>query len=338
MSHILVTGGSGYIGIHTVIKLIEAGKKVIIFDNFSNSSKDSINMAEKITKSKIDFQQGDLRHKSDIEQIFKHYEISSVIHFAGVKSVDESIINPLKYYENNILGSINLVKVMDENNVRKIVFSSSATVYGINAEPPLSESYDDLKPINPYGVSKLFVENFLKNISDLDSRWSALSLRYFNPIGAHKSGLIGEDPKNGSPNLMPTILNTISSENKFLSIFGGDYKTKDGTCIRDYIHIEDLAEGHIAALEKCENDSYSGVINLGTGVGYTVMDVLNTFIKVNKMSIDFKITERRNGDVMSSYADVRKAKDLLNWTAKLSLEEMCEDSWRWYQNCKKTDS
>ena len=334
MSYVLITGGCGYIGIHTALKLIEENYEVILFDNFSNSSKNILQSIKSITKKNILIIEGDIRNKHDLQNVFLNYDIGSIIHFAACKSVDESIIDPKKYYDNNVLGTINLINEMDKYNVRKIVFSSSATVYGDKNIPPLNEKITDLNPINPYGKSKLIIENYLQDLCDSDPRWSALSLRYFNPVGAHKSGLVGEDLDQNPSNLMPNILNKIAMQ-KTLTVYGGDYDTKDGSCIRDYIHIDDLAEGHILALKKCQKESYSGVINLGTGKGYTVIDVLTTFMKVNEVNINFKIGKRRRGDVVSSFADVSKAKKDLGWQAKYGLEEMCEDSWMWYQNYKK---
>jgi UDP-glucose 4-epimerase len=325
---ILVTGGAGYIGSHTCISLIEAGYEIVIFDNFCNSSKESIQRVEKIVGKLIPLVEGDIRHAADLQKVFDSYEIDSVIHFAGLKAVGESVEQPLKYYDNNVNGTVVLCEVMKKNNCKSIVFSSSATVYGDPHTTPIKENFP-LSATNPYGRSKLMVEEILRDLYISNNNWKVVLLRYFNPVGAHKSGTIGEDP-NGIPNnLMPFIAQTAVGKRACLSVFGDDYDTHDGTGVRDYIHVVDLAEGHVKALDKIENFTEVMTINLGTGTGYSVKDMVKAFEKVSGKEVPFCIAPRRAGDIAKCYADPSYAKKILGWEAKQNIEEMCEDSWRW---------
>lgn len=329
MKYVLVTGGSGYIGSHTLVQLIEHGYSPVVFDNFCNSSLEAIKRVEIITGSAVQYVEGDVRNFDCLNQVFKSFRFDSVIHFAGLKSVPESIDDPFSYYENNVYGSLQLVKAMSVNNVKKIVFSSSATVYGTPLSLPLNESMPTGNPTNPYGMTKLMVERILSDLFYSDDSWSIVNLRYFNPVGSHPSGLIGEDPSGPPNNLMPFIAQTAIGKRDQVSVFGGDYETHDGTGVRDYIHVVDLATGHIKALEKAEQDSGIWAVNLGTGIGYSVLDIVKAFEKASGKNIPFQIVERRPGDLASCYADPRYAKDILNWEAKLGLPEMCKDVWRW---------
>lgn len=328
---ILVTGGAGYIGSHTCVALAQAGYDSVVIDNLSNSSKKSLDRVEKITGRKIKFYECDILDKDGMRKVFAENEIDAVIHFAGLKAVGESVAEPLKYYENNIGGTICLIDVMEEFNVKKMVFSSSATVYGITDKVPLTEDLPT-SANSPYGQTKLMIEQILRDLCVSDKEWSISLLRYFNPVGAHKSGTIGENPKGIPNNLMPYITQVASGKLEQLSIFGNDYPTKDGTGVRDYIHVVDLAEGHIKALEKVNKDKGVFTHNLGTGVGYSVLDLVNAFEKANGLKINYKIAPRRPGDVTICYADPTKAKEELGWEAKLTIEDMCRDSWRWQKN------
>ena len=325
---VLVTGGAGYIGSHTCISLIEAGYAIVVFDNFCNSSKESIQRVEKIVGRTIPLVEGDIRSSSDLQKVFDTYKIDAVIHFAGLKAVGESVEQPLKYYNNNVNGTIVLCEVMQQNNCKSIVFSSSATVYGDPHTTPIKEDFP-LSATNPYGRSKLMVEEILRDLYVSDNHWKIILLRYFNPVGAHNSGTIGEDP-NGTPNnLMPFIAQTAVGKRACLSVFGDDYDTHDGTGVRDYIHVVDLAEGHVKALDKIENFTEVMTINLGTGTGYSVKDMVKAFEKVSGKEVPFCIAPRRAGDIAKCYADPSYAKEVLGWEAKKNIEEMCEDSWRW---------
>jgi UDP-glucose 4-epimerase len=329
MQTILVTGGTGYIGSHTVLQLLEAGQQVVILDNYSNSSSESLTRVEKITGKKATLYEGDIRDSELLNEIFSKHEIDGVIHFAGLKAVGESVALPLKYYENNVYGTLNLCKAMDEHNVKNIVFSSSATVYGDPTELPLHEKLPTGTPTNPYGQSKLMVELMLTDLYKADSEWNVVLLRYFNPAGAHPSGLIGEDP-NGIPNnLMPFITQVATGKREYLSVFGDDYDTPDGTGVRDYIHVDDLAAGHLKALNKLEQNAGLVTYNLGTGQGYSVLDMVTNFEKASGQKVPYKVTPRRSGDVAACYADPKLAAEELGWTAQKGLKEMCEDSWRW---------
>ena len=329
---ILVTGGAGYIGTHTLVELIENGYEPIVFDNFVNSSEKSLQRVEQITGKKISYVDGDIRNYDSLESVFSSHEFQGVIHFAGLKAVGESVEKPILYYENNVYGSLQLLKAMATYNVKTIVFSSSATVYGDPISLPLDESMPTGKPTNPYGMSKLMIENILTDIHKNDKSWRIVSLRYFNPVGAHESGLIGEDPTGIPNNLMPFITQTATGKREKLSVFGGDYDTHDGTGVRDYIHVVDLAKGHIQALKKTEQESGLWTINLGTGTGYSVLDLIQAFEEVSNKKIPYEIVSRRPGDVASCYADPKFAKQTLGWEAKLGLNDMCSDSWRWQSN------
>jgi UDP-glucose 4-epimerase len=322
---VLVTGGAGYIGSHTCVELLNAGYEVVVLDSFCNSKQESINRIEKITGKSVALVKGDVRDKDCLRSIFKNYTVNAVIHFAGLKAVGESVANPLKYYDYNVMGSLALTEVMAEFNVKNLVFSSSATVYGFSDTKPIPET-SQLSPFNPYGQSKRMVEQILEDLSASDASWSIALLRYFNPVGAHESGMIGEDP-NGIPNnLMPYVSQVAAGKLKELSIFGNDYPTKDGTGVRDYIHVVDLALGHIAALKKLNGLM---IINLGAGSGYSVLDLVHTFEKTTGVKIPFKIVSRRAGDIAIYFADATLAKEKLGWQTRYSLEDICRDSWRW---------
>lgn len=328
---ILVTGGTGYIGSHTVVELLNQNKEVIIIDNLCNSSKDVLEKIEKITGKKCKFYEADIRDEKALEKIFNENKIESVIHFAGLKGVGESVEIPLEYYDNNVYGTIKLLETMKKFGCKKIVFSSSATVYGDPGTPKYVEEMGRGKASSPYGATKAVIEEMLENLYASDKEWTISILRYFNPIGAHESGLIGENP-NGIPNnLMPYIQKVAAGELKELSVFGNDYDTKDGTGVRDYIHVVDLAIGHVKALEKLTKPGVY-IHNLGTGCGYSVLDIVNTFERVNNVKVNYKIAPRRPGDLAMYYADPTKAKKELGWEAKRGIEEMCRDSWNFVKN------
>jgi len=325
---VLVTGGAGYIGTHTCVALDEAGYDFVVYDNLCNASRESLKRVEKIINKKIKFVEGDIRDKESLQAVFDQYDIDSVIHFAGLKAVGESVAKPLKYYDNNIAGTITLCKVMQDNNCKQIVFSSSATVYGDPHTTPIQENFP-LSATNPYGRSKLFIEEILRDLFVSDHEWKIILLRYFNPVGAHKSGTIGEDP-NGIPNnLMPFISQVAVGKRDKLQVFGGDYDTADGTGVRDYIHVVDLAEGHVKALQKIAKLDNVLTVNLGTGKGYSVLDMVKAFEKASGKRVPYEIVSRRAGDIAKCYADPSYAKEVLDWEAKRGIEEMCEDSWRW---------
>ena len=336
---ILITGGAGYIGSHTLIELSNAGYKFVVFDNLSNSSKKSIKRVEKIIKTPIFFEEGDVRDKKALNKVFKKYKIDSVIHFAGLKSVSESVQNPLEYYDNNIVGTLKLLEVMKKNNCKKLVFSSSATVYNeVDAQnyTPLKENFPTGVTTNPYGRTKYFIEEILKDLYLSDPKFKIAILRYFNPVGAHESGTIGEDP-NGIPNnLMPYISQTAVGKREFLSVFGGDYLTHDGTGVRDYIHVVDLANAHVKALNylnsKNKQTTNPLIVNIGTGVGYSVIDIIKAFEKVSGKKVPYKIVQRRLGDISTCYSDSSYAKEVLNWESKKTIDDMCADSWKWQSN------
>lgn len=323
--HILVTGGTGYIGSHIVVRLLEEGYDVTIVDNLSNSDIKVLNSIEKITGRKPIFHEIDLRDLHGLQNVFKISNFDAVIHLSGLKAVGESQENPLKYYEQNVGGTLNLLKCMEENLCKCIIFSSSACVYGDSHDLPLKES-TPVNPTNTYGRTKLMTENILQDMGNIG--WSVTALRYFNPIGAHKSGLIGEKPSGTPNNLMPYILQVATKKRAFLKVFGDDYETSDGTGARDYIHVIDLAEGHIAALKQNKNSGYK-VYNLGTGSSHTVFEILTLMRKVSGESIPHKVVSRRSGDAANIYADTTNADKYLYWKAKLDLEQMCQDSWRW---------
>ena len=330
---ILVTGGTGFIGSHTCVELLDSGYDVVIIDNLSNSKREVADYIEKITNKSVTFYEGDVCDKEILRKIFKENKIDAVIHFAGYKAVGESVLKPLMYYRNNILSTLSLLEVMNEFNVKKIAFSSSATVYGKPKSSPIKEDFP-LSTTNPYGTTKLIIEGILKDLYNSDNEWSIAILRYFNPIGAHKSGLIGENP-NGIPNnLMPYIIKVATGELDCLGIFGNDYDTHDGTGVRDYIHVTDLAKGHVKAIEKILNDKGCDCYNLGTGNGYSVLDLVNTFMKVNNVRVKYEIKKRRPGDIDSCYADPSYAYEKLGWRAEKDINEMCLDA---YNFVKKSD-
>ena len=330
---ILITGGAGYIGSHTCIELLNNNYKIIVVDNLSNSSIESLNRVEEITGKQFKFYKESVLNREKMNEIFLKHNIEAVIHFAGFKAVGESTTIPLTYYYNNIISTIILCDVMQKHNVKKFIFSSSATVYGIPKTSPITEEFP-LSVTNPYGQTKLMIEQIMRDVAKADDEWSIALLRYFNPFGAHKSGRIGEDP-NGIPNnLMPYVTQVAVGKLKELNIFGNDYPTKDGTGVRDYIHVVDLAKGHVKALEKVLETKGIEAYNLGTGKGYSVLEMVKAFEKVSSKKIPYKVIGRRPGDVAICFADVSKAKRELGWEAEYGLEEMCVDSWRWQVNNK----
>ena len=331
---ILVTGAAGFIGSHTCVELEKAGYEVVGVDNFVNSNYKVIECIEKIIGKKIIFYNGDVTSKNDLRKIFETNTISAVIHFAAFKSVNESIKKPLSYYCNNVYSTVNLCKVMQEFNCKKIIFSSSATVYGNSKIMPVKETFDIGNATNPYGSTKIMCEKILKDLYDSDKKWSVCILRYFNPIGAHESGLIGEEVKGTPNNLMPYIVKVAAKKLSYLNIFGNDYPTYDGTCIRDFIHVVDLAKGHISALNKILNESSLNIYNLGTGRGYSVLELVKEFEQVNKVNIPYLIKERRAGDIAICYADAHKAFEDLGWSTQKNISDMCKDSWNFYIKSK----
>ena len=328
---ILVTGGAGYIGSHTAVELLDTGENIIILDNFSNSSPEVLDKIKQITKKDFKFYKVDLLDENALDKVFEENNIDEVIHFAGLKAVGESVEKPIEYYNNNITGTLNLLKVMKKYNCKKIVFSSSATVYGNPKTLPIKEDFP-LSTTNPYGATKLMIEQILQDVNVADKDFRVAILRYFNPIGAHKSGLIGEVP-NGIPNnIMPYIVRVAVGKYNELTVFGNDYDTPDGTGVRDYIHVVDLAIGHIKALKKALNETGVNIYNLGTGKGYSVLEIVNAFEKASGIKINYKFAPRRDGDIAVCYADAEKAKKELGWTAQRNLDKMCEDTWRWQKN------
>lgn len=324
---ILVTGGAGYIGSHTCIELLNAGHPLVIFDNFSNSHHEVIERVETITGQKIQLVKGDIRDQQALERTLIHFSCNAVIHFAGLKAVGDSVKNPIEYYDNNVVGTHRLLTAMKNCGVNKIIFSSSATVYGDPQFLPLTEDHP-LRATNPYGRSKLIVEEMLRDLHQADPKWRIAILRYFNPVGAHHSGLIGEDPQGIPNNLMPLVSQVAVGRREFLNIWGDDYPTHDGTGVRDFIHVVDLALGHIKALDQLDKLECSA-INLGTGIGYSVLDIVKTFEKVSSRTIAYERCSRRIGDVAACYADPALAKQLLMWTSQRDLATMCRDHWRW---------
>ncbi|MCH5264426.1 MAG: UDP-glucose 4-epimerase GalE [Lachnospiraceae bacterium] len=324
---ILVTGGTGYIGSHTCVELLQKGYEVVVFDNLYNSKMDVVDKIQSITGKSIQFYKADMRDKESMRPIFEENTFDAVIHFAGLKAVGESVEKPLLYYKNNIGGTLNLCELMNEYNCKKIIFSSSATVYGAPKTVPITEDFP-LSTTNPYGSTKLMQEGILSDLCVPDEDWSVILLRYFNPIGAHESGLLGESP-NGIPNnLMPYIMQVAVGKLPELGVFGDDYDTPDGTGVRDYIHVVDLAKGHVNAVEKVTNTNGVNIYNLGTGNGYSVLDIVRAFEKANDITIPYSIKPRRAGDIAMCYADPKKAKEELGWEAQYDLKKMCEDSWR----------
>jgi len=328
---ILVTGGAGYIGSHTAVELLEAGEDIVIVDNFINSKPEVLEKIKEITKKDFKFYELDILNRENLENIFKENDIEVVIHFAGLKAVGESVQKPVEYYHNNITGTLVLLDLMRKYNCKKIVFSSSATVYGAPKTVPIKENFP-LSTTNPYGSTKLMIEQILKDVCGADKDFSAIILRYFNPIGAHKSGLIGDNP-NGIPNnLMPYITKVAVGELDHLNVFGNDYQTKDGTGVRDYIHVVDLSIGHVKALKKARNSKGAIPYNLGTGNGYSVLEIVKAFEKANNIEVKYQIAPRRAGDIAECYADPTKAKEELNWVAEKNLDDMCKDAWNYIRN------
>ncbi len=324
---ILVTGGAGYIGSHTVVELLNANHDVIVVDDFSNSNPKVLKYIKEITKKDFVFIEGSLLDKALLDNIFKNNKIDVVIHFAGYKAVGESVKKPLMYYDNNLISTIYLLEIMEKYKVYNLAFSSSATVYGTPKKLPITENMT-LHTTNPYGTTKLMIETILNDLKKSNEKWSIALLRYFNPIGAHESGLIGEEP-NGIPNnLMPYIVEVASGKLKELKIFGNDYDTKDGTGVRDYIHVVDLAKGHVSAINYVNNNVGVEAFNLGTGIGYSVLDIVKSFERVNNVTIPYKIVERRPGDIAECYADVTKAKKMLDWSAEKTIDDMCRDAYQ----------
>lgn len=329
---ILVTGGAGYIGSHTCVELLNAGYEVVILDNFYNSSPEVLKRIKELTGKDFTFCECDIRDREGLDKVFAENKIDAVIHFAGLKAVGESVRKPLEYYENNVGGTVTLCEAMRDAGCKRIVFSSSATVYGMNNPSPLNETMKIGGTTNPYGTTKYMIELILQDLYTSDKDWSVALLRYFNPIGAHESGRIGENP-NGIPNnLMPYITQVAVGKLDHLNVFGNDYDTPDGTGVRDYIHVVDLALGHIKAVEKIASSKGVCIYNLGTGVGYSVLDVVKAFEKTSGKEIKYEIVPRRPGDLATVYSDPTKAKKELGWVAERGLEKMCEDSWRWQKN------
>ncbi|MFO1373441.1 MAG: UDP-glucose 4-epimerase GalE [Agitococcus sp.] len=325
---ILLTGGAGYIGSHTALELLAAGFDILVLDNLSNSKLEAINRTRQLANKNFEFIEGDIRDRQLLDKLFKSYPITAVVHFAGLKAVGESVQKPLYYYDNNVSGSVVLFEAMTAANIKTIVFSSSATVYGDPHTVPIKEDFP-LSTTNPYGASKLMIENILRDVKVADNSWRIALLRYFNPTGAHESGLIGEDP-NGIPNnLMPYIAQVAVGKRSHLQVFGGDYATHDGTGVRDYIHVVDLAKGHVKALQYLEQNQELVTVNLGTGKGYSVLDMLKAMEKAAGKTIAYQIVERRVGDIASCYADPQYAFNKIGWQAEFDQERMCSDMWRW---------
>ena len=332
---ILVTGGAGYIGSHTCVELLNDGYEVVVVDNLCNSSEESLRRVEQITGKKVTFYQVDLLDREGLTEVFKKEQVDSVIHFAGLKAVGESVSKPLEYYHNNIPGTLILCEVMREFGCKNLVFSSSATVYGEPAFIPITEECPKGQCTNPYGQTKSMLEQVLTDLNVADPEWNIILLRYFNPIGAHKSGLIGEDPKGLPNNLVPYIAQVAVGKLDHLNVFGNDYDTHDGTGVRDYIHVVDLAIGHVRAIEKLKDKEGVLIYNLGTGNGYSVLDVVKAYEKASGREVKYVVQPRRHGDIATCYAEASKALKELNWKAERGIEEMCEDSWRWQKNNPK---
>ena len=330
---ILVTGGAGYIGSHTCIELLGSGYTPVVYDNLSNSSTVALDRVEQITGQSVTFVEGDIRDAAKLKQTIKDHGIEAVIHFAGLKAVGESVAKPIMYYDNNVSGSVTLLEAMAECNVKKIIFSSSATVYGDPASVPILEDFP-VSATNPYGQSKLMVEEIMRDVYTSDKDWNISLLRYFNPVGAHESGLIGEDPSDIPNNLMPFVSGVAVGRYEKLSVFGDDYPTVDGTGVRDYIHVVDLAKGHVKALQAFDNPEVDNLftVNLGTGKGFSVLEMVNAFAAASSKEIAYQVVERRPGDIACCYADTALAKKLLGWTAEKDIKAMCEDTWRWQSN------
>lgn len=328
---VLVTGGAGYIGSHTVVELIEAGHKPVILDNFSNASAESVNRIEQITGHRPGLVEGDIRDASLLRQLLRAHAFDAVMHFAGLKAVGESVEMPLEYYDNNVAGTNTLLQCLREANVKRFVFSSSATVYGDPQTVPITENAPT-GPTNPYGRTKWMIEFVLRDLALADPQWAIANLRYFNPVGAHESGLIGEDPRGMPNNLMPFVSQVAVGRRDKLSVFGGDWDTPDGTGVRDYIHVVDLAKGHLAALNHAMNNTGEFTVNLGTGNGYSVLEMVKAFEKASGRSVPYEIMARRPGDIATCYADPAHARELLGWQAEKGIDQMCADGWRWQSN------
>lgn len=329
---ILLTGGAGYIGSHTAIELMNAGYEIVICDDFSNSKPEAVKRIREISGKDFAFYRVNVCDKKALEEVFEKEEISSVIHFAGFKAVGESVAKPLEYYKNNLDSTLTLLEVMKEHGVKNIIFSSSATVYGAPDEVPIKETAAVGRCTNPYGWTKYMIERILEGVCVADKSFFAVLLRYFNPVGAHSSGRIGEDPQGIPNNLMPYVSQVAVGKLKEVSVYGNDYPTKDGTGVRDYIHVVDLAKGHVAAVKYIENHDGLEVFNLGTSVGYSVLDIINSFEKANGVKIPYRFTARRAGDIAECFADATKAREILGWQATLGIEDMCRDSWNWQKN------
>ena len=333
--NVLVTGGAGYIGSHTCLELLESGHQVTVIDNLCNSNPESLNRVQELAGKSLKFYEGDVRDEGLLRRIFAENDIGCVIHFAGLKAVGESVSIPWKYYDNNLNSTLVLTKVMAEVGVKKLIFSSSATVYTADNEMPLREESRTGNCTNPYGWTKYMTEQILSGLCTADKEWSVVLLRYFNPIGAHESGRIGEDPQGVPNNLMPYITQVAVGRREFLSVYGNDYDTHDGTGVRDYIHVVDLSRGHVAAVRYADGHTGCEVFNLGTGVGYSVLDMVNTFREVNQVALPYKIVDRRPGDIATCYADPAKSAEVLGWQAEKTLADMCRDSWKWQKNNPK---
>lgn len=331
---ILVTGGTGFIGSHTVVELLEAGNEVVILDNLYNSQKDVLDKIEAITGKRVAFYEEDCCNEEALEKIFNEHKIDAAIHFAGYKAVGESVAKPIMYYQNNLMSTLALCKVMAKHGCKRIVFSSSATVYGNPKSVPIKEDFPLGPTTNPYGTTKLMIEQILKDLYISDHEWNIALLRYFNPIGAHKSGLLGESPNDIPNNLMPYIVKVANKELPYLHVYGDDYPTPDGTGVRDYIHVVDLAKGHVNAVNKVMENIGVDAYNLGTGIGYSVLDVVNAFAKANEVEVPYQIDPRRPGDIAECYASTEKAFKELGWKAEKNLEEMCKDAWHFLQTTK----
>ncbi len=331
--NILLTGGTGYIGSHTAVVFIEAGHKVVLFDNLSNSRRDVVDRLESITNQSIPFVEGDIRDASLLSKTIKNYQVDAVIHFAGLKAVGESVEKPLEYFDNNVGGTISLLKAMRENKVKKLVFSSSATVYGEPQYLPIDENHPT-SATNPYGRTKLHIEDMLHNVVASDSAFGVVCLRYFNPVGAHESGLIGESPKGTPNNLMPFVSQVAAGKRAKVNVFGDDYPTVDGTGVRDYIHVLDLASGHLAAINFLAGTKGCHAINLGTGYGSSVLEMISQFASSSSRSVPYEVVGRRPGDVASCYASAEKAEKLLKWKATRDLKSMCSSAWKWQESLK----
>ena len=330
MAKILITGGAGYIGSHTALELLSSGYEVVLYDNFANSSKEAVNRIEELAGGiRIPFYEADVIDKEALRKVFKEHQITAVIHCAALKAVGESVQKPLKYYHNNIAGTLGLLEVMDEVGVQNIVFSSSATVYGDSQIMPITEDCKKGECTNPYGWTKSMMEQIMTDLQKVNPMWNVILLRYFNPVGAHKSGRIGEDPKGIPNNLMPYISQVAVGKLEQVGVFGNDYDTPDGTGVRDYIHVLDLAVGHVKAIQKLEENPGLAVYNLGTGVGYSVLDMIRAFGKACGKEIPYEIKPRREGDIAQCYASPVKAREELGWEAKYGLDDMCEDTWKW---------